>query len=399
MTQVLGSLDLSHSWLYKLVGCIKFIDSRVTSIRKDSTDSNLEGLFRKSPSEEVLSKLKTEVKQLDANNGTDSTLELLNDFVSKNDGGNDCTNAVASLLKWILREFPVPLLAFDYEIVEVQDKGYHTVTGESDKGSIGCKLAQDIILQMSTQLSGQFDTELIVHAISAVAQLLSMLCTVSRVESIRMPSKNLLIVFLPSLCNSRDPLKLMEESKSMGGLSVGSSSTDAIHEKIYRLQVQIMYGHRIWGYIEHSFPSLKLALDTIAELHDDSCPTEQPEVRHRKRDVLKRFMNKLRGKSDDKGKPVDAGTALQESLKEQKQCSNVKTTQGLTSSEVTYQKNLGDLAILTKSPQFGEEHVRRLAIERAESLSVTPSTEEVVQNETTTEEIRNDFEELNVGAK
>mmetsp|Transcript_1481 Transcript_1481/g.1899 ORF Transcript_1481/g.1899 Transcript_1481/m.1899 type:complete len:332 (+) Transcript_1481:17-1012(+) len=185
---------------------------------------------------------------------------------------------------------------------------------------------------------------------------------------------------------------------------------------VYRFEVHIMFGHRIWGYIEHSLPSLVLALETIAELTAEMSP---PERQHRKRDILKRLLNKMRGKSvshdinndsNDREKSPNAFKRgfkkLQNKIHKNKApnlhldekmysntgetgegtffCFSTETIDNFSFISVLftgdndgkfdeYEEYLGELALLTKSPRFGEEHVKRLAIQRAESLSITSS--------------------------
>mmetsp|Transcript_19622 Transcript_19622/g.23853 ORF Transcript_19622/g.23853 Transcript_19622/m.23853 type:complete len:415 (+) Transcript_19622:485-1729(+) len=290
-------------------------------------------------------------------------------------------------------------------------KNHHKVIEENERGMLGCKFAQDLILTMASQLSsseeldvGESISELIAHAIAAVAQMLSMLCTVARINEIAMPRQNLFIVFLPSLCNSRDPMVLMEESKKLVELNAhrrqierntnvnNAGEIQSQELPVYRFEVHIMFGHRIWGYIEHSLPSLVLALETIAELTAEMSP---PERQHRKRDILKRLLNKMRGKSvshdinNDSNDREKSPNAFKRGFKklqnkihknkapnlhlDEKMYSNTGETGDNDGKFDEYEEYLGELALLTKSPRFGEEHVKRLAIQRAESLSITSS--------------------------
>ena len=359
----MGSVDLSIAWLHRLAASVQYCDAYASG----ATGPIYEGLFRVPASGDVLQRVKDRVR---SNDEVAPSLAALEAFRQDHPDGEESTNAIASLLKWILRDFPIALVPFEFAMVDVSASGYVGVTDDAERSRIGCQLAQDLILAMATHLEG-YDNAIVAEAILVVAQLFSMLCTVSRVEKISMDSHNLSVPMLPSLCNSRDPVEMVKEHTAQQVFMTKrrEAGNTGATGPVSQLQLMIVYGHRIWGYVEHVGPSLQHALQAIGEVIHSS----GSEQRVRKRDVLKRILAKMKPRrkshSDAPGKKAPASETHDNFFKRlfsKKHGDASGMAEPAQSTEAT--AALGRFARIEKSAAVNEEDLKRLGVGRAKSV-------------------------------
>lgn len=361
----MAGIELSVEWLNRLVAAVQYTDAYAS----DVPSKLYQGLFRVPASSDLLDKLKERVQGFD---DVGTCLEGLEEFRQEHPDKEESINAIASLLKWILRSFPVALVPFDFAMTDLSNFGYDRIADDTERGRVGCQLAQDLILAMSMQLEA-YDVNVVVETVSAVAQLLSMLCTVSRVSEIGMDDYNLSVPILPSLCNSRNPIDLVKEhtEQQVFGTRRRAAETDGTALPISQLQVLILYGHRIWGYVEHIMPSLGHALNAIAEVSHSA----SSDHRVRKRDVLKRFLVKMKLKSKS-SKSAESPRADRSESHDNffKRLFSKKNGEGNVTTGNTPAVNtaagLGRFARLGQSSAVGEEDLKRLGIGRAKSVKL-----------------------------
>lgn len=343
------------------------------------------GLFRVSGPADLLASTKVE---LAATTDEDSVLSLLEKVYAERTDKEDSVNTIASLLKWVVSEFPVSLVSFEYGIKDMSGAGYESVADDDEKGQRGCQLAQSLIIQMAGRLAA-YEIKVVAEAICVTAQLLSMLCTVSRVEDIKMPAYNLCVPFLPSLCGSKDPMDLMKQLTELKELNERRRAAEAQGSMLplTRLEVLIQYGHRIWGYIEHNLLSLENALKAIEEVTASS--TVEVETKRRKRDILKRMLAKMKlspfKDRNTKKKNHHHGRLLKR-LFHKKQSDNEGTIQSKeetnrTTEEPNSDANLGNLSIIEHANAIGKDDLKRLAIDRIDSVRLIQPVVSPIANE------------------
>lgn len=360
----MGEIDLSGPWLGRLAASIQYCDAYASK----ATGAVYQGLFRVPASGDVLDNLKERVKTYDK---AHVALLGLQDFRRTHPDKEESINAIASLLKWILRVFPVALVPFNFAMVDMSSFEYDRVTDDAERGRIGCRLAQDLILAMAAQLEA-YDDKIVAEAISVVAQLLSMLCTVSRVDEIGMSEYSLSVPLIPSLCNARDPIAMVKEHTELQMFTANRRDAESkgTPPPISQLQLLIVYGHRIWGYVEHVMPSLEHAIKAIGEVS----PSKGSEQRVRKRDVLKRILHKMKLSSkshspESPGSHQGKGEAHENFFKrlftKKPADSNKASSPPLSANSPSA---LGRFARLEKSAAVDAEDLKRLGVGRAKSV-------------------------------
>mmetsp|Transcript_271 Transcript_271/g.660 ORF Transcript_271/g.660 Transcript_271/m.660 type:complete len:538 (+) Transcript_271:60-1673(+) len=210
----------------------------------------------------------------------------------------ECANAISSVLKGYLRDLPKPLLPFAFCTEDLRKFALGEASQEGDedaRSEIGSNLAEDLMHTMVT-FHRDCSNEVLSTAISLAGQIFALLCTVSRMRIFEMQSYDLFVPFLPSICGARDPMQLIQEHKSIKMLNDERRAAEIDHRQPpqTRLEVMIIFGHRVWGYIKACMPDLDVAIDALreydAEHKANGGSFSDSHNRHRKRDILKRIM-------------------------------------------------------------------------------------------------------------
>ncbi|CAK8993353.1 Protein NLRC5, partial [Durusdinium trenchii] len=206
----------------------------------------------------------------------------------------ECANAISSFLKAVLRNLPEPMLSFDFCTKDLREFKLENVTDDIKRSEVGMNLAQDIIHEI-VLVHRECSDELITVLVSLTAQLFSLLCSVTRNAAFNMDSYDLFVPFLPSVCGSRDPMQLIKEHNSIKSLNEQrrNAEVEGRAPPMTRLEVMVVFGHRIWGYTKLCLPTLPAAIDALRKV--DAENTSKPDgaaVPTRKRDILKRILKK-----------------------------------------------------------------------------------------------------------
>jgi len=274
-------LPLNTDTLNKITGCIHWIDSYAHG----REGKLIEGLFRVRPDDSDLNQLKIEFNDIQCSASIEPAIHVLRTFMNEwlhNDVDN-MSQCVSSLLKYMLRELEVPLIPWDFATEILSDDIFKLFKSQSP-GITGAYLAQEIVLRLAAH-HFYYDTGLLSYIIQVIAKLFSCLCTVSKTKELKMPASNLYVPFLPSLCGSRDPTLALEEGRELGMLQGGGGGGGGSGgpDSKSRLEVLIMFGRRIYGWVYEALPSLEPGLREIKE---------QIAPKMRKRDRFKRFLKR-----------------------------------------------------------------------------------------------------------
>ena len=253
------------------------------------------GLFRVPPADSSVKELRTLL------DGGGDELAAIKEFVAAckpKRGFGECANAVATQLKWYLRQGAEPVLPWTFCNADLREFGAVALaaTGDEQRGAIGAEMAQDLIHALVSAHSATMLDAALVELVAMVGQLLSLLCTVSRTPSIRMGSYELWVPVNASLSSSKDPRKLVEEAHLTKALNDARREAEAAGKPPpqTRLELLIEFGHRVWGYIAAALGDMEqivAALRAADKKTPAIMPASAAEFLHlsarRKRDVLK----------------------------------------------------------------------------------------------------------------
>jgi len=293
------SLDAARVELEEALACVKWISRRVAG--EDATPEPFEaGLFRVSPSEATMTALKAFLRSSPEEG---LPYQRICAFVAEHrmeKGITEATNAICSLLKWNLRNLPQPVLDFAFC---TEDLAEFALVGEMDdakRSEIGTHLAQDIIHVVVTNHASASNATIKV-VISLVGQLMSLLSMVTRRKELRMQSYDLFVVFLPSICGSRNPTQLMKEHQNLKRLNDlrKRAELESTRPPQTRLEVMVAFGGRIWGYVSFLLPELDQVIEALRQFDRENSRIEtgfrtgnadaDNLTRRRKRDIIKRI--------------------------------------------------------------------------------------------------------------
>mmetsp|Transcript_10477 Transcript_10477/g.17067 ORF Transcript_10477/g.17067 Transcript_10477/m.17067 type:complete len:399 (-) Transcript_10477:1486-2682(-) len=269
--------------------CIRWLGKYV---EKESDEPKTTGLFRVRAADSTTALLKQAINKED----DELPYDKLKDFVYENEpklGTNECANAIGSLLKGYLHDFPQPLLPFNFGTKDLKEFDLDKLVDDVQRSEVGATLAQDLISVIVSVHGETCDNQVLESLIILAGQLFSLLCSVSRCDEINMSAYDLFVPFLPTICGARDPTLLMKEHGVIKELNNSKREAEAngTRRPKTRLEIMILYGHRIWGYVKECIPSLNSAVIALRELSEVSSRHEEHDDSHnhrRKRDVLKR---------------------------------------------------------------------------------------------------------------
>ncbi|GBG31247.1 Rho GTPase activating protein, putative [Hondaea fermentalgiana] len=311
------------------------------------------GLFRVRAADSTLDRLKAIMKYPEGLPYQKVSLFVEENRASK--GLAECANAISSLLKGFLRDLPKPLLPFTFCTEDLRKFALGESRDDDKRSEVGSNLAEDLMHTMVTFHAG-CSNEVLSTAISLAGQIFALLCTVSRRRIFEMHSYDLFVPFLPSICGARDPMELIQEHKSIKRLNDErrAAEVDKREPPQTRLEVMILFGHRIWGYIKACMPDLDVAIDALRDFDKTNKAAKEgdSQTRRRKRDVIKRIFkpNSWFQDKDAKDKEKSSGKDKDASF------SSTHTMSSTTSSAGTVTSSTADGSTSSPSSSFLLRH-------------------------------------------
>lgn len=258
-----------HLWFNRLAGCVEFLKIYVTLVQdaeqkecvetQDDTRSEVDwprvkGLFRIPGAAEKVDELKEVLRGVNTSEQVVTLLEEklgfdVKEWVQDVNRTTDFMNVVASLIKAILADLPFPLFEYFAATETLQGASMNQMSNKGNR-----EASQELLKVILVSLVSQLDVaplknvdvskaELAELWINALGSLFELMAKVAETEAFGMPSKNMALVLIPSLCNARSGGSTLGENPTLTKelrhfMSLASSSTLNSHVNKTKLATQ-----------------------------------------------------------------------------------------------------------------------------------------------------------------